>query len=100
MRIRNSKTDSVDFMFNFNYTASYKLEWDLNLPVHGEERVFIFGGPFAMFEDFSDQDRNVSKLMMSQIGEFVKNQVVSWSEVRFSKLFRGWPISETVDHEE
>ena len=38
---------SVNFFFNFNHTAGYKLEWDLNLPVHGEERVFLFGGPFV-----------------------------------------------------
>ena len=78
-------------MFNFNYIASYKLDWDLNLPVHGEERVFIFGGPFAMFDDFTDQDRDVSKLMMSQIGEFVRSQTVSWSQVSTIKVL-AWLI--------
>ena len=86
IRIRKNTADSINYMFNFNYTASYKLDWDLNLPVHGEERVFIFGGPFAMFDDFTDQDRDVSKLMMSQIGEFVRSQTVSWSQVSTIKV--------------
>jgi len=72
-------SDAVNYMFNFNHTAGYKLDWDLNLPVHGEERVFIFGGPFAMFDDFKKKDRDVSVLMMSQIGLFVRDQTVSWS---------------------
>ena len=71
--------DAVNYMFNFNHTASYWLDWDLNLPVHGEERIFIFGGPFAMFDDFTKKDRDVSVLMMSQIGQFVRDQTVSWS---------------------
>lgn len=73
--------NAVNYMFNFNYTAAsgFKLEWDLSLPVHGEERVFIFGGPFAMFDAYTDQDRDVSVLMMDQIGQFVHHQRVQWS---------------------
>ena len=33
-----------------------------------------------MFDDFTDEDRDVSLLMMSQIGQFVRNQTVSWDQ--------------------
>lgn len=29
-------------------------DWDLNLATHIEERLYVFGAPFAMFDDFTD----------------------------------------------
>ena len=97
MRLRSQyNEDAVNYVFNFNYTTGYYLDWDLNLPVHGEERVFIFGGPFAMFDDFTDQDRDVSMLMMDQIGQFVRQQSVQWSPFPRSAQIK----SEIIDEEQ
>ena len=33
-----------------------------------------------MFDDFTDEDRDVSLLLMSQIGQFVREQTLSWDQ--------------------
>ena len=39
-----------------------------------------------MFDDFTDEDRDVSLLLMSQIGQFVRNQIVSWDQELVTKI--------------
>ena len=57
-----------------------KSDWDLNLATHIEERLYTFGGPFAMFDDFTDKERDLSVTMMEQWGKFIKQQTVDWGQ--------------------
>ena len=52
----------------------------MNLATHIEERLYTFGGPFAMFDDFTDKERDLSVLMMEQWGKFIKQQTVDWGQ--------------------
>ena len=42
--------------------------------IHGDDRVFLFGAPFAMRDRFSDKERDFSKLAMKTWGKFIKTQ--------------------------
>ena len=57
-----------------------KSDWDLNMATHIEERLYTFGGPFAMFDDFTDKERDLSVIMMEQWGKFIKQQTVDWGQ--------------------
>ena len=52
----------------------------MNLATHIEERLYTFGGPFAMFDDFTDKERDLSVTMMEQWGKFIKQQTVDWGQ--------------------
>ena len=55
-------------------------DWDLNLATHIEERLYVFGAPFAMFDEFTGHERDLSSLMMAQWGKFIKEQEVDWAQ--------------------
>ena len=46
---------------------------------HTEERLFLFGAPFAFFDLFSDEERDLSRQMMHQFGKFFHTQTVDWN---------------------
>ena len=46
---------------------------------HTEERLFLFGAPFAFFDLYSDDERDLSRLMMQQFGKFFRSQTVDWN---------------------
>lgn len=74
---------SFDFFCFFGFSIFLNLlisDWDLNLATHIEERLYTFGGPFAMFDDFTDKERDLSVTMMEQWGKFIKQQTVDWGQ--------------------
>ena len=54
-------------------------ELDLKMAQHTEERLFLFGAPFAFFDSYSDAERDLSRLMMQQFGKFFRTQSVDWN---------------------
>lgn len=81
MRIRQElKPNSRNFFFNFNHTGwnPWYDELDLKMAQHTEERLFLFGAPFAFYEKFSDDERDLSRLLMQQFGKFFRSQSVDW----------------------
>ena len=46
---------------------------------HTEERLFLFGAPFAFFGLFSDKERDLSRQIMQQFGKFFHTQTVDWN---------------------
>lgn len=73
-RRQESNNNAVNYFYNFNHTNGYYKDYDLNQAVHIEERLYIFGAPFAMPSKFSDDERELSKTMMSIWGKFISEQ--------------------------
>jgi len=64
----------VNYFYNFNHTNGFYGDYGLGQAVHTEERLYIFGAPFAMPDEFTDTERELSKTMMAVWGQFVKFQ--------------------------
>ena len=91
-------TRILESFFCFRFENQIQSDWDLNLATHIEERLYTFGGPFAMFDDFTDSERDLSVLMMEQWGKFIKHQTVDWGQHPHHAYFDLNGLSE-VDNE-
>lgn len=82
MKLRRQENNSAkNYFYNFNHTNHYYYgDWDLNLATHIEERLYTFGAPFAMFDDFTNSERDLSTIMMKQWGNFIREQKVDWTQ--------------------
>ena len=73
-RRQEANNDAVNYFYNFNHTNGYYKDYDLHQAVHIEERLYIFGAPFAMPDLFTDEERELSRTMMNLWGQFIKEQ--------------------------